>query len=90
MSFKNASRGLPWMVQRLRFHPSNAGQGGSISFWKQILHASWPKHQNLKQKQYGNKSNKDFKKMVLSAFLFKSQNVNFTNHCDYQLFILLQ
>lgn len=29
------------------------------------------------------------KKWFLSAFLFKSQNVVLTNHCDYQLFILL-
>ena len=26
-----------------------------------IPHASWPKHQNIKQKQYCNKFNKDFK-----------------------------
>ena len=43
--------------------PSNAGGAGSIpGQGAKIPHATWPKHQNIKQKQYCNKFNKDFKK----------------------------
>ena len=43
--------------------PSNAGGVGSIPGWgAKIPHASWPKNQNIKQKQYCNKFNKDLKK----------------------------
>ena len=42
--------------------PSNAGSAGSIPGQGiKIPHASRPKHQNIKQKQYCNKFNKDFK-----------------------------
>ena len=42
--------------------PSNAGGAGSIPGQEaEIPHASWPKNQNIKQKQYCNKFNKDFK-----------------------------
>ena len=42
--------------------PSNAGHVGSISGWGiKISHASWPKNQNIKQRQYCSKFNKDFK-----------------------------
>ena len=45
--------------------PSNAGGAGSIPGWgAKIPHALWPKNQNIKQKQYCNKFNKDLKKMV--------------------------
>ena len=41
---------------------SNAGGAGSIpGRGAKIAHASWPKNQNIKQKQYCNKCNKDFK-----------------------------
>ena len=43
--------------------PSNAGGMGSIrGLGAKIPHASQPKNQNIKQKQYCNKFNKDFKK----------------------------
>ena len=43
--------------------PSNAGGAGSIpGQGAKIPHASWPKNQNIEQKQYYNKFNKDFKK----------------------------
>ena len=43
--------------------PSNAGGTGSIpGEGTKILHAFWPKNQNVKQKQYCNKFNKDFLK----------------------------
>ena len=41
---------------------SNAGSSGSIpGQGAKIPYASWPKAQNIKQKQYCNKLNKDFK-----------------------------
>ena len=41
---------------------ANAGGAGSILGWgPKFLHALRPKNQNIKQKQYCNKSNKDFK-----------------------------
>jgi len=41
--------------------PSNAGGAGSISGQgAKIPPALWPKTQNIKQKQYRNKFNKDF------------------------------
>ena len=42
--------------------PSSAGGGGLIPGWRaKIPHALGPKNQNIKQKQYCNKFNKDFK-----------------------------
>ena len=41
--------------------PPNAGGAGSIPDWgAKIPHGSWPKNQNINQKQYCNKFNKDF------------------------------
>ena len=41
--------------------PSNAGDAGLIPGWgAEMPHASQPKNQNIKQKQYCNKFNKDF------------------------------
>ena len=43
--------------------PSNArGVGFIPGQGAKIPHSSWPKNQNIKQKQYCNKCNKDFKK----------------------------
>ena len=40
--------------------PSNAGDAGLIPGWgAEMPHASQPKNQNIKQKQYCNKFNKD-------------------------------
>ena len=45
----------------VRASPSNAGGASSVTGeGARILHASWSKNQNLKQKQYCNKFNKDF------------------------------
>ena len=45
--------------------PSNAAGAGSVpGRGAKIPHASRPKNQNIKQKQYCNTFNKDFKKMV--------------------------
>ena len=41
--------------------PSNAGDAGLIPGWgAEMPHASQPKNQNIQQKQYCNKFNKDF------------------------------
>ena len=42
--------------------PFNAWSAGSIPGWgAKLPHASWPKIQNIKHKQYYNKFSKDFK-----------------------------
>ena len=46
----------------VKISPSNAGGAGLIlGRGARLLHASWPKNQNMKQKQCCNKLNKDFK-----------------------------
>ena len=43
--------------------PSNAGATGSIPGQRvKFPHASWPENRNIKQKQYYDVFNKDFKK----------------------------
>ena len=55
--------------------PSNARDVGSIPGWgTKIPHTLWPKSQNIKQKQYYNKFNKDFENM-LEAYLKLKKNV---------------
>ena len=52
--------------------PSNAGVTGSIpGQGAKTPHASWPKNQNMKQKQYWNKFNKDFKNGSHTQKIFK-------------------
>ena len=47
----------------VKISPSDAGSVGSIpDQGVKIPHTSWPKTQNIKQKQYCHKFNKDFKK----------------------------
>ena len=42
--------------------PSNVGGAGSIPGWgAKMPQALWPRNQNIKQKQYCNKFNKDHK-----------------------------
>ena len=46
----------------IKTSPSSAGSESSIPGWgTKILHAMWPKKQNIKGKQYYKKFNKDFK-----------------------------
>ena len=57
----------PWQTPKYQSSgytlPSNAGGAGSIpSQWPKIPHALWPRDQNIKQKQYCHKINKDLKK----------------------------
>ena len=48
--------------------PPNVGDAGLIPGWgTEISHASWPKNQNIKQKQYGNKFNKYFEKIFMGT-----------------------
>ena len=53
--------------------PSNAGVQVLLPGWRaKIPHASWPKNQNIKQKQYCNKFNKDLKTGSHQKNLLKS------------------
>ena len=66
--FKNIFLGLPGgpVVNTL---PSNEGASGSIPGWRgKIPHASQPKTQNIKQKKYCNKANKDEKGACMFHF----------------------
>ena len=50
--------------------PSNSGGEGSIPCWGvKLPHVTWPKNQNVIQKQYCNKFNNDF----LNGPLFKKK-----------------
>ena len=57
--------------------PSNAGGAGLIpGLGAEIPHALQPKYQNIKQKQYCNKFNKDLKKRA-NFFLKKTAKKHF-------------
>ena len=52
--------------------PSNAGGVGSIPCWGTKMPCDlWPKKQNIRQKQYCNKFNKDFKMIHIKKILKK-------------------
>ena len=60
---KSIKVGTSLAVQLLRLRLPMAEGESSISHWgPKIPPALWPKSQNIKQKQYCNKFNKDFKK----------------------------
>ena len=62
------------MVQWLRLRlPMRGVRAQSLVRELKILHASRPKHQNMKQKQYGNKFSKDFKDVPYQK-IFKKKN----------------
>ena len=70
--YKQREGGLPGSPG-VKTLPSNAVCAGLIPGHRaKILHASWPKNQNIKQKQYYNKFNKDFKKWSTSKKKKKS------------------
>ena len=57
--------------------PSSAGGVGSIpGQGDRIPHASRPKNRNIKQKQYCNKFNKDFKNGPLQKKNLKKKRIN--------------
>ena len=58
-------------------HSNLEGVGSMPIGVAKIPHASWPKRQNLEQKQYCNKFNKDFKKMV---YIKKKKKVQKQTH----------
>ena len=63
----------------VRTSPSGAGGVGSTpARGPKVLHASWPKNQNVKQKQWCNKLSKDFKNGPLpkKTFLKKIKRIN--------------
>ena len=74
-----------------RTSPSNAGGAGSVpGRGAKIPHASGPKNQNIKQKQYCNKFNKDFKngphqKNLFKEMLFKKELRDSVLHLDILL-----
>ena len=56
--------------------PSNAvGEGLIPGLGAKIPHASWPKKQNIKQKQYCNKFNNDFKNGSHQKKILKKKNL---------------
>ena len=57
--------------------PSNAGGEGSIPGWEaKISHDSQPKNQNIKQKQYCNNFEKDFKKFIACCLTSSRSSVD--------------
>ena len=58
--FKTLSREFPGSPE-VKPSPSRAGGSGWTPGQRAVPHASWPKNQNIKQKQHCNKFNKDFK-----------------------------
>ena len=48
--------------------PSNAGDACSVPGWEAFPHVLWPKTPNIKQKQYSNRCNKDYKKNEFNDF----------------------
>ena len=76
--------GTSLAVQGLRLHASNAeGAGSILGQGTKILHALWPRNQNIKkkQKQYCNKFNKDCKNCLHQKKVFKKIKNN--NKTEY-------
>ena len=61
---KKRKLGTSLEVQCLRLRPQAQGAGSFPCPRAMAPHASWPKKQNLKQKRYCNKFNKDYIKTV--------------------------
>ena len=55
------TKGLPWESSGWDFVFQYRGAGSIPDQETEILHVLWPKSRNIKQKQYCNKFNKDFK-----------------------------
>ena len=56
--------------------PSNSRGAGSIPGWgAKIPHTAWPKEQNIRQKQYFNKFNKDFLNGPLKKIFKKKRDI---------------
>ena len=61
---KKRKLGTSLAVQWLRLRPAAQGAGSFPGPGAMVPYASWPKKQNLKQKRYCNKFNKDYIKTV--------------------------
>ena len=68
--------------------PYNAGSEGSIPGpGAKIPHASWPKNQNVKQKQYCKKFNKNFKNGPHKIYIYiyiKRKKVAVETHVKFK------
>ena len=77
LHMKNIVPGPSLAVQWLKSLPSSPGDVSSIPGWgAKIPHVWWPKKQNMKQKQYCNRFNKDSKKIKI---LKKEKHCTFRN-----------
>ena len=74
---KNTCRGCTSpLVQWLQFHLPVRGGWSSVRGWGiKTPHASGPKPQTIKQKQYCNKVNKDFKNCLHQRILKNKKNI---------------
>ena len=71
----------------VRTSPSVTGGAGSIpGQGAKIPHASWPKNQNIKQRQYGNKFNTDLKKKKVHG---KKILKKIKTSCRYYIYIYI-
>ena len=74
--------GTSLVVQWLRLClPMQWGRGSIPGLGARIPHASWPKKQNIKQKQYCNKFNKDFKNGPHQKKSLKKKDLSSLVHC---------
>ena len=61
-------------MKKKKNHTSIEGDTGLIPAWgAKIPHASWPKNQNMKQKPYCNKFNKDYENVPYQKNLKKKK-----------------
>ena len=67
-------------VKTLPFHA--AGAGSIPGQGAQIPHTTWPINKNIKQKEYCNKFNKDFKMVHIKKNLKKEKNESQNNHVE--------
>ena len=77
-SLESYTRGFPGGPV-VRTSPSNAG-GAGLKLRSQIPRASQPKSQNIKQKQYCNKMNKDLLNSPHEKKFFKDNHTNLQDH----------
>ena len=67
-------------VKTLPFHA--AGAGSIPGQGAKIPHTTWPINKNIKQKEYCNKFNKDFKMVHIKKNLKKEKNESQNNHVE--------
>ena len=72
------------MVQQLRLCLSMQGVGSIPGWGAKIPHASAPKNQSVKQNEYCNKFNRDFKNDPCQKILKKNKKALDINLCHYR------